>query len=75
VAGFGANLHVLAWIMDRCINTADSQRTATGYTPKHLNIDMAGPDTPEGTIQKLTAIDKNDRRKKVKDIETFFKTS
>jgi phosphoenolpyruvate carboxykinase (GTP) len=72
--GFGENLRVLEWIMDRCMNTAGSRRTAIGYIPKSQDLDLAGLGIPDATMQKLLSIDKNDWLEEVKDIETFFKT-
>jgi len=72
--GFGENLRVLEWIMDRCMNTAGSKRTAIGYIPKASDLDLAGLDIPEHTMEKLLSIDKHDWLEEIKDIETFFKT-
>jgi phosphoenolpyruvate carboxykinase (GTP) len=72
--GFGENLRVLEWIMDRCMNTAGSKRTPIGYVPKAQDLDLAGLNIPEETMEKLLSIDKNDWLEEIRDIEAFFKT-
>lgn len=72
--GFGENLRVLEWIIDRCMNTAGARITPIGYIPKTDEIDLTGLDIPAETMEKLLAIDTNDWLEETKDIETFFKT-
>ena len=42
--GFGDNMRVLEWIMDRCFDEADAVDTAIGYVPKAEDINLAGLD-------------------------------
>lgn len=56
--GFGDNMRVLMWILDRCNGKVDAQETAIGYIPNASDIDVTGLDgvTLE-TIQGLLEID------------------
>ena len=42
--GFGDNLRVLEWIVDRCKGEADAVETAIGYVPKAEDINIEGLD-------------------------------
>lgn len=56
--GFGDNMRVLMWILDRCNGKVDAQETSIGYIPNASDIDVTGLDgvTLE-TIQGLLEID------------------
>jgi len=51
--GFGENLRVLEWILDRCNNKVNALKSPIGYVPFASNIDMTGLDLPSGTLEKL----------------------
>jgi len=72
--GFGENLRVLEWIVDRCKKTAGSQITPIGYIPKAEDLDLSGLSVPKETIEELLIVDKNAWIEEAKDIERFFKT-
>lgn len=42
--GFGENMRVLSWIIDRCEGKADADSTAIGYVPKAEDINLSGLD-------------------------------
>ncbi len=56
--GFGENLRVLRWIIERCEGRVDATETAIGYLPKSGDIDTAELDISDETMQALTSIDK-----------------
>ncbi len=56
--GFGENLRVLRWIIERCEGRVDATETAIGYLPKSGDIDTAQLDISDETMQALTSIDK-----------------
>ena len=43
--GFGENMRVLKWIVERVEGIADAERTAVGYVPRHKDIDWQGLDS------------------------------
>jgi phosphoenolpyruvate carboxykinase (GTP) len=55
--GFGENLRVLRWIIERCENRADATETAIGYLPLAADIDTNGLDMPDGDMDWLLSID------------------
>lgn len=59
--GFGDNMRVLDWIIQRCEGTVDAEETAIGYLPKAEDINLEGIEdevTPE-ILDKLLAVDKD----------------
>ena len=55
--GFGENLRVLRWIIDRCEARIDAQETPIGYLPKSGDIDTSDLGVTDETMQALTSID------------------
>ena len=70
--GFGDNMRVLDWILDRCEGKVDAQETAIGYVPyaKDINIKGAGV-TPE-TLDKLLYVDKARWGAEAEEIEKYY---
>ncbi len=55
--GFGENLRVLRWIIDRCEGKIGATETPIGYLPKPGDIDTEGLDIDAQTMESLTAVD------------------
>jgi phosphoenolpyruvate carboxykinase (GTP) len=55
--GFGENLRVLRWIIDRCENRIGAKETPVGYLPKEGDIDISELDISPETMRELTSID------------------
>ena len=72
-SGFGENLRVLEWILARCNNKVDAQKTPIGYMPRSSDIDMAGLELPDSAMQKLLEIDIQEWLKELTGIKGFFK--
>ncbi|MDP4132378.1 MAG: phosphoenolpyruvate carboxykinase (GTP), partial [Bacillota bacterium] len=71
--GFGDNLRVLNWVIDRCEGKADAKETAIGYLPNKEDIDFEGLDIDEATIDELLSIDVNVWKEEAEGIREFFK--
>ena len=56
--GFGDNLRVLDWIIDRCEGKVDAQETAIGYLPYAKDINLEGLDMTEADLDKILDVDK-----------------
>ena len=54
--GFGENLRVLRWIIDRCENRVDAVETPIGFLPKPEDIDTTGLDIAEGDMHTLLEV-------------------
>ncbi len=70
--GFGENLRVLEWIMDRCRRTAGAQKTAIGFIPRPQDIDMTDLELPEETLNRLLSIDPQAWAEETDGVEKFF---
>jgi phosphoenolpyruvate carboxykinase (GTP) len=51
--GFGENMRVLRWIIDRCKGTAKARDTAIGYLPNPADLDLQGLDIAPGALDDL----------------------
>jgi len=58
--GFGENLRVLHWIVDRCENRVDAVETPIGYLPAEGGIDTSGLDISAETMRELLCVDFED---------------
>jgi phosphoenolpyruvate carboxykinase (GTP) len=54
--GFGENLRVLRWIIDRCNGAADARDTAIGYLPTPTDLDLHGLEISPAAVQELLAV-------------------
>lgn len=70
--GFGDNMRVLLWILDRCAGKVDAEEVAIGYVPKAGDIDITGLEDENIDIEGLLAIDKNIWLEDVANIEEYF---
>jgi phosphoenolpyruvate carboxykinase (GTP) len=55
--GFGENLRVLRWIIDRCEGRVDAVELPIGYLPKPDDIDRSGLDVSAETLEQLLSVD------------------
>lgn len=71
--GFGDNLRVLDWILDRCEGKVDAKETAIGFVPNANDINISGlNDVSVETIEKLLEIDKDGWLKETEGIKEFY---
>jgi len=70
--GFGDNLRVIEWILDRCNEKVEGAKTAIGYVPKSSDIDTTGLKISKSTLDKLFKIDRKEWLKEMDGIKTFF---
>ena len=73
--GFGDNMRVLMWILDRCEGKADAVETPIGFEPKAEDINIEGlGDISVETVKGLLDVDKNLWKEEADGIEEFYKT-
>jgi phosphoenolpyruvate carboxykinase (GTP) len=72
--GFGDNLRVLRWIVDRANDQAEAQETPVGYTPTSGAIDTTGLDISDETMGDLLSVDVALWKEEAKGIGEFFDT-
>ncbi|HHY51831.1 MAG TPA: phosphoenolpyruvate carboxykinase (GTP), partial [Clostridiales bacterium] len=71
--GFGENLRVLDWIIQRCEGAVDAVETPIGYEPKPEDINIEGLEgITEDTIKNLLYVDKNLWKEEVAGIKEFY---
>ena len=56
--GFGDNMRVLLWILDRCDGKVDAVESPIGYLPKKEDLNLAGLDISEEDLNELLNVDK-----------------
>ncbi len=71
--GFGDNMRVLLWILDRCEGKVGAEETAIGYVPKAEDLDVEGLDLTEEQLKALLAVDKANWVEDVEDPQTGIK--
>ncbi|MBQ9734562.1 MAG: phosphoenolpyruvate carboxykinase (GTP) [Clostridia bacterium] len=71
--GFGDNMRVLEWIIDRCEDKVDAVETPIGFVPKAEDINIEGlEDVTLDTIKELLTIDKENWKAEAEGIEGFY---
>ena len=55
--GFGENLRVLRWIIDRCERRVDARETPVGFLPEAADIDTRGLDVTSEIMDSLLSVD------------------
>jgi len=70
--GFGENLRVLNWIIQRCQNKIDAKETPIGYMPFKEDIDTSGLDITDENMNALLAIDTDQWLIEMNSIKEYF---
>ena len=70
--GFGDNMRVLMWILDRCEGKADAVETPIGYEPKPEDINLEGLNIDIETLKGLLDVDKELWKEDAAGIEEFY---
>ena len=71
--GFGDNMRVLMWILDRCEDKVDAVETAIGYVPKAEDINIEGLDgITLDTIRDLVSVDVESWKEDIANIKEFY---
>ena len=70
--GYGENLRVLKWVIDRCFERVDAVKTPIGYVPKPGDIDIKGLDINAETMKGLLSIDQAEWKGELGGLREFF---
>ncbi|MDB5923881.1 MAG: phosphoenolpyruvate carboxykinase [Betaproteobacteria bacterium] len=70
--GFGENMRVLKWIVERCDGKAAAQDTPIGRMPRYEDLDWDGLNVTREDYEKLTNVDPKAWREEVKDHSRLF---
>ncbi|HZN61599.1 MAG TPA: phosphoenolpyruvate carboxykinase (GTP) [Planctomycetota bacterium] len=70
--GFGENLRVLRWVVERVRGGGASTETPIGHIPTPPALDLAGLDLPSGALDQLLSVDREAWRDEVRNLKEFF---
>src|SRR5262249_34877251 len=70
--GFGENMRVLKWIMDRCHGRAYAVETPLGWMPRAQDIDLEGLPINIKDIEAIQTIDNQDVKNEILSQEELF---
>src|SRR5204862_6751624 len=70
--GFGQNLRVLRWIIDRCQGRAEAVETPIGMVPARGSLDLAGTGLGAAQAERLFEIDVEGWTGALRSQEEFF---
>ncbi len=72
--GFGENMRVLKWVVDRARLRVGGQETPFGWVPKAGDLDLSGLDIDSERVDEATAIDLDEWREELASQGEFFET-
>ena len=72
--GFGENLRVLSWIIDRCENQVDAQDTAIGYLPHIKDINTDDLEISNKTMKELLSVKKESWIDEMKSVGKYLQS-
>jgi phosphoenolpyruvate carboxykinase (GTP) len=70
--GYGENLRVLRWIIDRCAGRASAVELPIGNLPRPADIDVQGLDVSADTMEQLLAVDPRQWRAEMEQIGEYL---
>jgi phosphoenolpyruvate carboxykinase (GTP) len=70
--GFGENMRVLKWIVDRARLRVGGQETLFGWVPKAGDLDLSGLDVPAERVNEATHIDLDEWKVELESMGEFF---
>ncbi|MCX6578316.1 MAG: phosphoenolpyruvate carboxykinase (GTP) [Candidatus Aminicenantes bacterium] len=70
--GFGDNIRVIKWIVDRVSGRAEARETPLGYVPEVKDLSLQGLNIPRGRLEKLFEVRPGEWQEELKDIKSFL---
>jgi phosphoenolpyruvate carboxykinase (GTP) len=70
--GYGENLRVLRWVLDRCEGKVSAQETPIGYLPRIQDLDLNGLSITREAMDALLTLDKLAWQKEVEAISRYL---
>ncbi len=70
--GFGENIRVLKWMLDRVHDRVDARETPLGRVPHTKDLDMQGLNLPNEQLEKLFEVNPQEWQQEVADIEKLL---
>jgi len=70
--GFGDNLRVLSWMLERVAGRAGAQETAIGNLPRPIDLNLKGLDIQPAVVEELLSVKQDAWRKEVAEIRSYL---
>jgi phosphoenolpyruvate carboxykinase (GTP) len=70
--GYGQNMRVMKWIIDRCAGRAGAMETPIGYTPRPTDLDLRGIDASVDAIAAALRVDPDEWTKELEAHADWF---
>jgi phosphoenolpyruvate carboxykinase (GTP) len=70
--GYGENLRVLAWVLERCAGRISASESAIGWLPLPTDLNVEGLDLEADALTSLLAVDPALWRKEFADIRAYL---
>ena len=70
--GYGENLRVLAWMLDRCAGNAGATESAIGRLPRPQDLNTTSLSVSEDSLRALLTVDPALWRKEVADVRAYL---
>lgn len=71
--GYGDNMRVLNWIINRCEGKVDALETPIGFVPRPEDIDLTDLDMSVDTLKSILEVDKEIWQKEAQEISEHYK--
>jgi len=72
--GFGENMRVLKWIIDRCEETGGAVKSPIGWLPRPHDLDLAELEIDHKCVADLLGIDHGEWQTEIAAHEKFFES-
>ena len=72
--GYGENVRVLQWIVDRCKGRGEAVETPIGWVPTVNALNREGLNVSDQTMEKLLTVNPNEWKKEIAENRAYFKT-
>jgi len=70
--GYGENMRVLKWVIDRALGHVGARETPIGWVPREGDIDLSGLDLAPGAFEEATSIRLDEWMREYDDQRAFF---
>jgi phosphoenolpyruvate carboxykinase (GTP) len=70
--GYGDNLRVLGWIIDRCTGRLPATETPIGFVPRAGDLNLAGLTLDSTTLGQLLAVDRSAWHAEIDDVGRYL---
>jgi phosphoenolpyruvate carboxykinase (GTP) len=72
--GFGDNMRILKWIVERCQGSQAAAEAPIGWLPRPNDLDLGDLELPAGAMEILLGVDRAAWKRELEDHESFFQS-